>query len=265
MIGLKRFTIFATVALASAVAFATPATQESVQVVSPRWEVGKVSFENTLFSVPQARAEATVAKYTYESLNRQLSRMTDNLRNDFRESEKFVQATDKFNAAYAKLEAARERAVKDLKQSDQYQASLSLKNRVTAQIAEEVAKDPKNLDVDRLSALASLKLDFMSQVRVLEQDAIAASTEVVDAREKLQTAGVELASLERQFEKTIRDNVELIDLRKSCEEAKISYLASSAYLSELRTVSSISYDFAVKSRILDRYTPRFGFRERYYR
>lgn len=268
----------ATAALSSSVfAQSRPATAtvpEDAQVSSPRWTQGtqtqndQTANQNTLagpdqllaqavMAVPQAKADATVAKWTFRRLNSDLNLLSNFMLRDFRDSPEYERAFAEYQDAYEDYEAARAQALANLRNDDRYQAALSLRKDVSEQIADEHGQ--KEPDGERLVALAGLKLNTITPFREQERDTLAADQNVSSARDRLINASRELARLEKNFVRTVRNDDALASLRRGREDARIAMLASSAYLNESRIARNIALRYAYVARGYDRYVPRlFG-------
>jgi hypothetical protein len=284
MMGIKRIGVMAAAVAASVAtmswAQASSAPGSRPTVTSPYWNDqpagrngsnvpnGVQTFDEptkllsqTVQAVPQAAADLVVAKWTYNRVNGDLNRVTNFVRDDFRASEEYADASAEMSAAYAEYDAARQEAVRGIQSSDGYRAAMQLRGSVNEQIANAAPADASEAsqdDMARLAALASLKLDYITPLRTVERELIAASPRVAAARERLRKAARELERLEKTFARDVRDSIELSDLRKNRENARIAYLASWTYLQEARLARGIAYDYAVRSKVLDRYTPRLG-------
>ncbi len=241
---------------------------EDATVTSPRWNrhMNPTSQDSnslagidqlvtqTVTAVPQARADAVVAKWTFRKADHDLTLASNFKQNDFRDSAEYDQAFGDFQIAYDEYEAARGNALAGLRKDDRYQAVESLRKNVSEQIADEL--EQKEPDAEKLVSLASLKLDSIAQFRQQERDILAADQNVVAARRQLVAAGKKLAKVERDFARTMRNDETLATLRKSREEARIVMLASAAYLDETRTARDIALRYAYVARGYDRYVPR---------
>jgi hypothetical protein len=261
-----------TVALSS-IAFgqskpANPSIPEDAQISSPRWTQGTQNQpceQNSLsgpdqlvtqavMAVPQAKADAVVAKWTFRRLTHDLSLLSNFMLRDFRDSEEYDQAYSEFQTAYDEYESARTKALAGIRGDDRYQAALSIRKNVGEQIADE--HDQKEPDHEKLVSLAGLKLDTISTFREQERDTLAADQNVASARDRLIAAGKKLARMEKDFARTVRNDDALASIRKSREDARIAMLASGAYLDESRTARDIALRYAYVARGYDRYVPR---------
>lgn len=214
----------------------------------------------TVQAVPQARADYVVAKWTYRRINGELNRATNHMRDDFKNSDEYAAATSELQTAYAEYTAARDEAVKSVRATDDYRAAEELRASLSDQISDVAQSAPKGQrpDLDRLHALAALKIDYITPLRTVERELINSSPNVARARTRLMNASRELARLEKNFSREARDSIELADLRRTREGARIAYLASFAYLEEARLARSYALYYALYSRSVDRYTPRLA-------
>lgn len=245
-----------------------PSVPQDAQISSPRWSQGnQYGNQNstavadqlvaqTVTAVPQARADATVAKWTFRKLNHDLTLLSNFMLKDFRDSEEYDAAFTDFQNAYDDYEATRAKALASIRANEKYQAILSMRKNVSEQIADE--HDQKEPDAERLVSLAGLKIDSISDFRERERDALAADTNVAAAKQKLVAAGKKLAKIEKTFAKTVRNDDKLTELRQSREDARIAMLASAAYLDESRTARDIALRYAYVARGYDRYIPRLS-------
>ena len=236
------------------------------QVSSPYWNTPQTAASTftgadqmlmqTVQEVPKAKADAVVAKWTYRRLDHELTRTSNNLRSDFRASPEYSSAVAELQAAYDNYETARQNAVRSVQNTVDYQAVSELRKNVGDQIADEHAEHKP--DLDRLVALAMLKVDYISPIRAVEREAIRNSAEVGRARDRLTSAARAVAKLEKDFAHDVRDSIELSDIRKAREDARIAMLASAAYLQESRFARAIAFRYAFNARRFDRYIPRLA-------
>lgn len=276
IIALAAATFAASFSVAAEPTTATkPATDEGTQLQSPYWNNGTVPagntyymeqpqygeglMEKTVLAVPPARADAVAAKWQYRRANTKLNNSADMLRRDFNESDEYAGALSELKQAYRELENARFEALKGLRGTDEYAAIESLRKSVSGQIADERDQDEPSLE--RLVALAELKMQSIAPVRIAEQKTIENNTAVKDAKVKLIDASNKLAKLEREFAHDVRDSIELADARKAKEDARIAMLASAAFLDEARIARNIAIRYSYASRGLitvDRYSSTYG-------
>jgi hypothetical protein len=229
------------------------------EVQSPYWNTGNGDtyymeqpqygeglLEKAVLVVPAARADAVVAKWQFRRANTKLNNNADMIRRDFNESDEYGAALGELKAAYRNLENARFEALKGLRGTDEFAAIESLRKSVSGQIADERDQDEPSLE--RLVALAELKMQSIAPVRAAEQEAIENSSAVRDAKARLVDASNKLAKLEREFAHDVRDSIELADARKAKEDARIAMLASAAFLDEARIARNIAIRYSYASR-----------------
>lgn len=235
-----------------------------VTVSSPRWNAPETNsyplagvdnlVTQTVMGVAQARADATAAEWMFRKANQDLNLASTFLQKDFRESEEFDKAFTEFQTAYDEYEAARTKALAGLRGDEKYRAAASLRNNVSDQITDEHAQ--KQPDTEKLVSLAGLKIDSIASFRDQERDTLAADQNVVAARQRLITAGKNLAKVERDFARRARNDGGLAELRRAREEAKIAKLASAVYYAGLKDAQDIALRYAWRARYWDRYVPR---------
>lgn len=249
-----------------------PSVPDDAQVSSPRWTQAAPapSMNNNssvagvdsmvaqaVMAVPQAKADATVAKWTYRRIDHDLTLLSNFMLRDFRDSPEYDQAFSEFQAAYDDYEAARTKALAGLRGNEKYQAAMAIRKDVAEQIADEHGQ--KQPDSEKIISLAGLKIDAVSGFRDQERDTLAADQNVVNARQRLIAAGKKLARMEKDFARTVRNDDALATLRRNREEARVAMLASGAYLDEARTARDIALRYAYVARGYERYVPRlFG-------
>ena len=90
-----------------------------------------------VMAVPQAKADATVAKWTYRRVEHELTLLSNFMLRDFRDSPEYDQAFSDFQAAYDEYEATRSKALSGIYGDDKYQAALSMRKDVSEQIDDE--------------------------------------------------------------------------------------------------------------------------------
>lgn len=240
-------------------------SQAGMQVQSPYWnggmpvaggygntfyiqqpEYGEGLLEKTVLAVPGARADAVAAKWQYRRANSTLNSAADVLRHDFYDSDEYTNAMNDLKKAYRDLENARLDALKGLRTTAEYEAIESMRKNVNAQIADE--RDQDHPSLERLVALAELKMQSVAPVRAAERDMIENSQAVRDAKSRLVDAANKLAKLEKEFAHQVRDSIDLADARKAKEDARIAMLASSAFLEEARFARRIAVTYSFASR-----------------
>lgn len=267
--GLGRLALVSAIVLTSS-AFAQTRPNDisvpgDVQVSSPRWSNNEdmsgyamAGVDNlvtkTVLGVPQAAADATVAKWTFRKANHDLHLASTFMQKDFKESEAYDQAFTEFQNTYDEYETLRVKALADLRADEKYRAAASLRDNVNDQIADEHSQ--KEPDSEKLISLAGLKVDSMASFRDQERDTLAADQNVVAARQRLIAAGKKLAKVERDFARQARNDGGLAELRRGREEARIAMLASATYLEEMKDARYIALRYAWRARYWDRYTPR---------
>jgi hypothetical protein len=236
---------------------AEDASSTSPQVVSPYWGqpysaypqspiAGEPTVEKAILAVPQARADAVAAKWSYRRLDRELNITSSQMRRDFRQSEQYDSAVVEFKNAYAALEAARRGALRDLVGTPEYIAITELRADVNEQLADE--KFAAKPDFEKVAALAELKMENITPVRAAEIELLSNDSGVRDAKARLIQAARALTQLEREFVQDVRESIDLASIRKSRADAKIAMLASAAYLEEIRRARDLAITYSLTSQ-----------------
>jgi len=223
-------------------------------VSSPYWNQGPVGFPTPqVDAVAPATAAATDAKWRFHYAQKERNIAARSMLRNFEDSPEYVFANNELKAAWSSYESARQAAVRPLKRSDVYLAGLELRDRVHAMISDEAAS--KLPDAGRLAALASLKLQYATPARAAEVDIIANSPEVRASRQRLVDAGKRLSELRRLFNREARDSIELAELRRSVDEARITQLAARSYEQATRRAADVAINYAYRSRRIDKSVP----------
>ncbi len=197
-------------------------------------------------SVPAARARAAIAKM--ESLRAQadLNRGTRAAVRVFGKSEDMTKATADEKEAYGQYQAARERALEPLASDQRYQALNGLRKQLGQKIAEKHAAGKPILE--EIVALAGVKLQYSSDLTRREAELLRNSDDVSRTKGRLMEVTTRLADLRGRFADDVREDPDLVAVRRAVFDSKVAQVAAVAYLNGLVEARGIALDYAYYTR-----------------
>lgn len=193
-------------------------------------------------ALPVARAQAVAAKQELRRAESALNNAVYEVRRVYTRSDELITAQAEEKAAWDALLAARDNAMKDLKQDERYLAAQQLRDRLTTQIADN--REKPGTTTERLLAMARVKLNFASSATAMEIAAIAADPNVKASQRRLMAAGHKLTKLRMDFEDTVRADPRVVLARKNVEDARTATAAADAMYIEATRVANAALDFA---------------------
>lgn len=193
-------------------------------------------------ALPVARAQAVAAKQEMRRAESALNNAVYEVRRAYTRSEELITAQAEEKAAWDALLAARDNAMKDLKQDEHYLAAQQLRDRLANQIAEN--RDKPGTTTERILAMARVKLNFATSATAMEIAAVSADPNVKTAQKRLIAAGNKLTRLRMDFEDTLRADARVTMARKNVEDARTATVAADAMYIEATRVADAALDFA---------------------
>lgn len=235
-----------------------PRTSESQEskVLTPFWDrpvEGDLPAAD-IRTVPAAAARATEAKWVHQQLMHDLRLATRTRMIQLESQPEYRQALAEEASAWENLQNARRRALAGLSNNDAYQASLNLRHQLSEQIR-DLYFDSEKPDMERISAMAHLKLAYVSDNRKLETDALARDSDYQQARARYMAAAQRVREFRETHALVIAGDESLISLRRAVAQTRIAKLSALSYLKEAKNARNLALDYAGYYRSVDRYRP----------
>jgi len=222
------------------------ASEVAGAVETPFWVGEKGLSGAILLEAPKAVARETVAEWRYRfsviEFNQELGRIVTN----YRESELYTKAQAELSAAQQAHRQARDRVISRLHQLPSFAANAQLHARLGYQISDEKAR--KNPDASRLAGLAELRLEQIAANRKAESQALLSDQSYQAALLQLQQSSRMVSRLEGELRKQVRNDGDLIAMRRESRELKIEHLGAAAYLDGVAFLGRDAANFAIRLR-----------------
>lgn len=204
--------------------------------------------------VPPAAARATEAKWVHQQLAHDLRLATRTRLMQLESQPEYRQAVAEEASAWENMQTARTRALAGLSNNDAYLASLNLRHQLSEQIKDLYFESEKP-DLERIYAMAHLKLAYVSDNRRLENDALTRDADYQKARSRYLAAAQRLRELRDANALSIAGDESLISLRRAVAQTRIAKLSALSYLKEAKQARDLALDYAGYYRSVDRYRP----------
>jgi hypothetical protein len=202
-------------------------------------------------ALPGALTQRAVARAEHRRLQSGLDRMILTMRKAFERTRDYASAVAEEREAFEQLERERNEALRSVRDDPSYQASVSLRQSLTDQIA-HTRQDRRPYDGE-IVAMAEVKLGYASTASQMESAALAADPDVQQARERLRRASARVSELRAQHDLEIRNSPELEVQRRNVQDARIAKLASEVYFTGVRRVAEVAMDYAYHTHRYDQY------------
>ncbi len=228
---------------------------ERGRIVSPYWDQRAEgdSPAGDIRAVPPARAAAVQARWVHNQLLTDLNIATRMRSLELESKPEYRKAVSEEAAAYDAMQSARAQALSGLNKNDAYIASEQLRSQLTEQI-KDLHYDRKP-DESRIHAMAKLKLNYVSDNRRLETDALMRDENYQNARKNYTQTAQRVSELRGANALTVAMDQDLISLRRGVAETRIAKLVSQAYLDSTVRARNIAVNYSAFSRNVDRYRP----------
>jgi len=189
-----------------------------------------------------AHTRAAHARALFHRAERGLTSVIHDSQFTYEHSKEFKDAQSAETQAYESYKAARHKALQNVVNDPKYQAILKLRD----QLGDDIQRRRANHDINReeLLALASQKLQYASDARAMEMQALDQSQELKDARQKLVDASSRVNALRRQYDDSVRSNPEVLAARKNLEDARVALITAEAYLDASRSATALAADYS---------------------
>jgi hypothetical protein len=198
-------------------------------------------------AVPAAKARAAIARMELLRSQVNLDRGTRAAVRRFENSDDMLKATADQDAAYARYQAARERALQPLKGDAQYRAAQDMKQQIGDKIVEKHEQAGATKDkpmLHEILAMAQIKMRYASAATKREVDALSKSDEVRQAKSLLVSSAQNTTKLRNRFADDVREDPDLVAARRAVFDQKVAYVASHTYLDALYEARGIALDYA---------------------
>ena len=215
-------------------------------------------------AVPPAKAAAAAARWEYHTTYQDMGRVIRFAKEDFEHSPELQEAVAAEAEAYAAYDSARRQALAPLADDLQYQTFLRL--------ADDLQRDMENLRAtpkppeNELLAMAAVKLNYTTRARDKEVLLLEESDDYKRARTRLVEASTRVSRLRGQFDRSLRRNEQVAQLRDQLQENRIAKVAAEAYARSTEEVADVAINFAYyvnrDSAYLNSYNSLY--RSRYY-
>lgn len=205
-------------------------------------------------TVPAAAARATEAKWVHQQLTHDLRLATRTKVMQLESQPEYRQALAEEASAWENLQNARQRALAGLSNNDAYQASLNLRHQLSEQIKDLYFESEKP-DLDRIYAMAHLKLTYVADNRRIETDALARDSDYQQARARYVAAAQRVRALREANALAVASDESLISLRRAVAQTRIEKLSAQSYLKEAKYARDLALNYAGYYRSIDRYRP----------
>ncbi len=212
-------------------------------------------------AIPVARAQDVFARQSYHRSQHDIEMYYRDARDDFEQSDDYQSATEAVRQAFEALKRAEQSALQPLMSNDTYQAQMQLRDRLSQQIADAkfdaaAADNPAADPV--LRAMAASKLGYAEAMRDVEQKLLNDDSAVADARAKLRDAAAAVRKLEASYDRSIRLDPALRQIKSHEEDLRIARLVTAAYLDSLITARNATIDYSYYTRGIGNYSPLYG-------
>ncbi|HZL37075.1 MAG TPA: hypothetical protein VFC78_17280 [Tepidisphaeraceae bacterium] len=186
-----------------------------------------------------ANAIAARARAMFHRAEDELNGSVKDAQFHFHHSRQYLDAIADEKHAYADYDAARQRKLASLKDDLKYGTILQLMREMNDKIA--VQRAMKNIDHQDILAMATLKMQYASDARQMENALLAADSDVKAARDKMMAVSRRARDIRQGFDDSIRDNPRVLQARRNLEDARVSLIEAQAYVS----ASSLASDTAL--------------------
>jgi hypothetical protein len=189
-----------------------------------------------------ANARAAHARAMFHRNEHDLTAAVRDAQFTYEHSKDFKDAQSAETQAYNDYTAARQRALADVVKDPKYIETIRLRDQLGDLIQRRRAN--KDINHEELLAIASQKLQFASDARAMEMQALDQSQELKDARKKLVDASSRLTAMRQQFDDSVRSNPQILAARKNLEDARVALITAQAYLDGATAAGGLALDYA---------------------
>ncbi len=202
-------------------------------------------------AVPSALTRRAIARAEYRRLQSGLDLMIGEMRKAFERSRDYSQAVADEREAFENYDRERNEALASLRDDPNYQASVSLRQSLTDQIADR--RESRHTSPYEILAMAEVKMGYASTASQMEAAALAADPDVQQARERVRRASARVNELRQQHNQEVRSSPELEVARRNLQDARIGKLAAEVYYDGVREARNIALHYAYHTHRYDKY------------
>jgi len=211
-------------------------------VSSPYWNQTSDLPAADIRAVPPAVAQAVQAKWTFNQTQDDLSYALRVNQMQFELRPDVVAAVNEERAAYDNLQNERARALSSLNDNAAYTGANQLNANLTQQIADE--RDAEHPNTDRLSGMASVRLNYVQDNRKLEASVLARDDGYQKARQRYIDAATKVRELRQAEALAVMTDPNLTTLRRDVADARIAKLTTAAYRDATLGARFLALDYA---------------------
>jgi hypothetical protein len=238
----------------TATAQTSPGTSIATDYQSPFWVGDRGMNANVLLEGPKAVARETAAEWRYRFSKIEFGQELGRIVANYRESDLYTKAQSDLSVARLNHDAARNRVLSRLMESPSFAANTHVHNQLGEQLATESARSKP--DARKISAIASMRLQMIAANRKAEALAMENDSTYQSARLRLEHASAKLSQLEAELRKQVRNDSDLIAMRKMSRELRIEHLAADAYRESVRFLAQDAAAYSLALRDADRRRPQ---------
>lgn len=199
---------------------------------------------------PDAPIHEWVMAYALAARTRALFRQADDAlatgirRADahFKHSRDYQEALADERKAYAEYNAARDKALNSLANDTRYREIVRLRDELGARL--EARRHDRSAGKDEIAAMALLKMQYATDARTIEVQAVDANADVKAARDRMVAAGRKAIEMRAGFDDAQHDNPQVAQLRKDKEDARVAMLSADAYGAAASASANAAIDYS---------------------
>lgn len=203
--------------------------------------------------IPPAAAQAANARAQFRRADAALATQVRDLKTDFLTSPEMTRALASLQDAQDAYETVCRIALRGVRNDPRYQAYRELEQDIARHLAER--RNDRHAREEEIASLAQLKMNYATRASDMEIEALEAQPQVLEARQKLVETGRELSAMQADFEKSVRNNPDLLAARNVLEDTRIARVTSATYLNSALKVAETALDYAYDQSYNDRYIP----------
>jgi hypothetical protein len=183
---------------------------------------------NQVNAYVMAAVRASTAHAIFHRAQRDLDSAVREADRRFETSPEMRQALAAERDAYNALNESRRKALQGLVGDEHYQRVAALRQEIHERIQDGRAN--RTATPDEVLAMAKLKLQYGTDLRAMEADALNAEPSVKEAQDRLVAAGSRVAALRERHADDLRISPDVVAARRNYEDAKIAEIAAQSFL-----------------------------------
>ena len=189
-----------------------------------------------------ANAMAARARAIYRQADTDLTVAIRRAELRFENSEDYQKALNDERQAYNDYVSAREHVMASLKENSKYQAIIALRDEIGQRINRHRAEKTPNRE--QVLAMATLKMDYASDARAIEIQALDNNSELKSARERMLASSQRVSKMRHQLDSAIRDSGEIASARKAVADARVDVVTTENYACSAALAGSAAVNYA---------------------